>query len=99
MDPNRYAMEIGKKRGLQKHLTKYPPLTVRNALRVGTVELCTGSAAHGVVNAMVELVSQHKRYSHMKGLTNAFTAPALARYEHDLTSKVLSGEVETFCGN
>jgi 16S rRNA (cytosine967-C5)-methyltransferase len=56
---------------LQKHLNKYPPLTVRNALRVGTVELCQGGAAHGVVNAMVELVSRHKRLSHLKGLTNA----------------------------
>ena len=56
---------------LQKHLSKYPPLTVRNALRVGTVELCQGEAAHGVVNAMVELVSRHKRLGHLKGLTNA----------------------------
>ncbi|GIT88280.1 RsmB/NOP family class I SAM-dependent RNA methyltransferase [Roseobacter sp. OBYS 0001] len=56
---------------LQKHLSKYPPLTVRNALRVGAFELCTGTAAHGVVNAMVELVSRHKHYSHLKGLTNA----------------------------
>ena len=43
-------------RMLQKHLSKYPPLTVRNVLRVGTVELGQGGAAHGVVNAMVELV-------------------------------------------
>ncbi|GFE49134.1 16S rRNA methyltransferase [Roseobacter cerasinus] len=56
---------------LQKHLKKYPPLTVRNALRVGTVELCHGAAAHGVVNAMVQLVSRHKRLGHLKGLTNA----------------------------
>ncbi len=56
---------------LQKHLNKYPPLTVRNALRVGTVELCTGGAAHGVVNAMVTLVSGHKHLGHLKGLTNA----------------------------
>lgn len=56
---------------LQKHLQKYPPLTVRNALRVGTVELCQGAAAHGVVNAMVQLVSRHKRLGHLKGLTNA----------------------------
>lgn len=27
---------------LQKHLQKAPPLTVRNVLRVGTVELCQG---------------------------------------------------------
>ncbi|MEO9649469.1 MAG: transcription antitermination factor NusB [Roseobacter sp.] len=58
-------------RVLQKHLKKYPPLTVRNALRVGTVELCTGTAAHGVVNAMVELVSRQKNLGHFKGLTNA----------------------------
>ncbi|MBY5933200.1 methyltransferase [Tateyamaria omphalii] len=56
---------------LQKHLQKYPPLTVRNALRVGTVELCAGEAAHGVVNSMVNIVSRHKRYGHLKGLTNA----------------------------
>ncbi|WP_299600324.1 RsmB/NOP family class I SAM-dependent RNA methyltransferase [uncultured Tateyamaria sp.] len=56
---------------LQKHLQKYPPLTVRNALRVGTIELCAGEAAHGVVNSMVNVVSRHKRYGHLKGLVNA----------------------------
>ncbi len=56
---------------LQKHLSKYPPLTVRNVLRVGTVELCQGAPAHGVVNAMVEIVSRHKKLGHLKGLTNA----------------------------
>ncbi len=56
---------------LQKHLSKYPPLTVRNVLRLGTVELCTGTAAHGVVNDMVEIVSRHKKLGHLKGLTNA----------------------------
>jgi len=56
---------------LQKHLKKHPPLMVHNVLRVGTVELCQGGAAHGVVNAMVNLVAQHPRLSHLKGLTNA----------------------------
>ncbi|WP_370399787.1 RsmB/NOP family class I SAM-dependent RNA methyltransferase [Sulfitobacter sp. JB4-11] len=56
---------------LQKHLKKQPPLTVRNVLRLGTVELCQGGAAHGVVNAMVTIVSQHKRLGHLKGLVNA----------------------------
>ncbi|WP_299873500.1 transcription antitermination factor NusB [uncultured Sulfitobacter sp.] len=56
---------------LQKHLKKYPPLTVRNVLRLGTVELCQGGAAHGVVNAMVTLVSQHRKLGHLKGLVNA----------------------------
>ncbi len=56
---------------LQKHLKKQPPLTIQNVLRVGTVELCNGGAAHGVVNAMVNLVAQHNKLSHLKGLTNA----------------------------
>ena len=58
-------------RVLHKHLQKNPPLMVRNVLRVGTVELCQGAAAHGVVNAMVQLISGHKRYDKLKGLTNA----------------------------
>lgn len=56
---------------LQKHLRKQPPLSVRNALRLGTVELCQGEAAHGVVNAMVEIVGAHKRHAKLKGLVNA----------------------------
>jgi len=56
---------------LQKHLRKYPPLTVRNALRLGTVELCNGAAAHGVVNAMVQIVGSHRRHGKLKGLVNA----------------------------
>ncbi|KIN63176.1 rRNA methyltransferase RsmB [Sulfitobacter noctilucicola] len=56
---------------LQKHLKKPPVLTIQNVLRVGTVELCHGGAAHGVVNAMVNLVAQHNKLSHLKGLTNA----------------------------
>ncbi len=56
---------------LHKHLNKQPPLTIQNVLRVGTVELCNGGAAHGVVNAMVNLVAQHNKLSHLKGLTNA----------------------------
>lgn len=56
---------------LQKHLRKKPPLSVHNALRLGTVELCQGAAAHGVVNAMVQIVSSHKRNNHLKGLVNA----------------------------
>ncbi|MEL6464129.1 MAG: RsmB/NOP family class I SAM-dependent RNA methyltransferase [Pseudomonadota bacterium] len=64
---------------LQRHLQKYPPLTVRNALRVGTVELCAGEAAHGVVNSMVNIVSRHKRYGHLKGLTNAVLRQVAAK--------------------
>lgn len=56
---------------LEKHLTRTPALSVHNALRVGTIELCQGGAAHGVVNAMVTLVSEHRHYGHLKGLVNA----------------------------
>jgi 16S rRNA (cytosine967-C5)-methyltransferase len=56
---------------LHKHLRKPPPLTVYNALRVGTVELAQGGAAHGVVNALVQLVAGHHKYGNMKGLVNA----------------------------
>jgi len=56
---------------LQKHLRKAPPLTVRNTLRLGTVELCHGAAAHGVVNAMVQITASHKRHNKIKGLVNA----------------------------
>jgi 16S rRNA (cytosine967-C5)-methyltransferase len=52
---------------------------VRNVLRVGTVELCQGAAAHGVVNAMVEFVAGHKRYGKMKGLTNAVLRKVAAK--------------------
>ncbi|GAA6209230.1 transcription antitermination factor NusB [Cognatishimia sp. WU-CL00825] len=56
---------------LQKHLQKYPPLTVHNALRIATVELCQGGAAHGIVNSAVEIVGANKRTASMKGLVNA----------------------------
>ncbi|OBY25779.1 RsmB/NOP family class I SAM-dependent RNA methyltransferase [Leisingera sp. JC1] len=58
-------------RVLKKHLKKSPPLTVMNTLRLGTVELCSGGAAHGVVNAMVAIVSKHRRHGQLKGLVNA----------------------------
>ena len=38
---------------LKPHLRKGPPLFVRNVLRLGTYELCSGGAAHGVVNEAV----------------------------------------------
>ena len=56
---------------LKPHLRKAPPLSVRNALRLGTVELCQGGAAHGVVNALVNIVAKHRRHAQLKGLVNA----------------------------
>ncbi|TDK46258.1 RsmB/NOP family class I SAM-dependent RNA methyltransferase [Antarcticimicrobium luteum] len=56
---------------LAKHLRKPPPLTVQNTLRLGTIELCAGAAAHGVVNAMVEITARHRRHGKLKGMVNA----------------------------
>lgn len=56
---------------LAAHLAKPPPLAVRNALRLGTVEICGGSAAHGVVNSIVSIVGKAKRTASYRGLVNA----------------------------
>ncbi len=56
---------------LQKHLRKYPPMHVRNVLRMATVELAHGGDAHGVVNEAVNIVASHKRHNRIKGLVNA----------------------------
>ena len=58
-------------RMLKPYLKKQPPAFVMNALRLGVIELCTGGAAHGVVNGYVEIVSRNKRTAAMKGLVNA----------------------------
>ncbi|MFA3919541.1 RsmB/NOP family class I SAM-dependent RNA methyltransferase [Ruegeria hyattellae] len=58
-------------RMLNKHLQKKPPLPVLNALRLGVVELARGEAAHGVVNAMVEITARSRRHGRLKGLVNA----------------------------
>lgn len=58
-------------RMLKPYLKKPPPDHVMNALRLGVIELCGGAAAHGVVNAYVEIVGRNKRTQAMKGLTNA----------------------------
>ncbi|MCB1335137.1 MAG: 16S rRNA methyltransferase [Roseivivax sp.] len=58
-------------RVLKPYLQKAPPLAVRNILRLATVELCTGGAAHGVVNEAVGLTAAGKRTQTYKGLVNA----------------------------
>jgi len=58
-------------RMLGRYLQKTPPLTVRNVLRLGVIEIAGGEAAHGVVNACVELVARDQRTASMKGLVNA----------------------------
>ena len=56
---------------LGPHLRKSPPLPVRNALRLGCVELCGGAAAHGVVNSIVSIIGGGKRTASYRGLCNA----------------------------
>ncbi len=57
---------------LKPFLRKSPPSLVRHALRLGVVELAVeGGAAHGVVNAMVDVVRHGNRTGHMTGLVNA----------------------------
>ncbi len=56
---------------LNNHVNRTPALTVHNALRLGTVELCAGEAAHGVVNSMVEIVGRSRKHGRLKGLVNA----------------------------
>ena len=58
-------------RMLKPYLKKTPPDHVMNALRLGVIELCSGEAAHGVVNAYVDIVGRNKRTQAMKGLANA----------------------------
>ena len=59
-------------RVLDVHLRKKPPLMARNVLRLAVVEIVVdGSAAHGVVNAAVNLVRHGNRTGHLTGLVNA----------------------------
>ncbi len=58
-------------RMLKPFLQRKPPLAVQNVLRLGTLEICTGTAAHGVVNACVEIVGRSKRTMKYRGLVNA----------------------------
>ena len=58
-------------RMLKPFLSKAPPPAVQNALRLGTVEIAEGAAAHGVVNAYVEVVGRDRHAARLKGLVNA----------------------------
>ncbi len=58
-------------RMLKPFLAKSPPVYVQNALRLGTVEIVQGAAAHGVVNAYVEIVGRNHHTARLKGLVNA----------------------------
>lgn len=52
-------------------LRKAPPPRVRAILRLATVELAQGGAAHGVVDGAVALARQDRKTGHLSGLVNA----------------------------
>lgn len=56
---------------LSTHLRKVPPLAVRNVLRLAVAELSTGTAAHGVVNAAVNMTRAGRKTHPMAGMVNA----------------------------
>ena len=56
---------------LAPFLHKLPPLAARNLLRLGTMELCTGGDAHGVVNDIVTLVGRTRNGTALRGMANA----------------------------
>lgn len=57
---------------LDVYLEKSPPPKVRNSLRLAAYEmLVENNAAHGVVNAAVEIVRGSPKAGHMAGLVNA----------------------------
>lgn len=58
-------------RMLKPYLQKRPAVRVQNLLRLGTVELALGGAAHGVVSDIVTLAGADKRTTGAKGLINA----------------------------
>jgi 16S rRNA (cytosine967-C5)-methyltransferase len=58
-------------RWMKPLLSRNPPPAVREALRLGAVEIGQGAAAHGVVNDIVTLLAAGKRTANFKGLANA----------------------------
>ncbi|WP_373354895.1 RsmB/NOP family class I SAM-dependent RNA methyltransferase [Pseudoroseicyclus sp. CXY001] len=56
---------------LAPHMEKRPPMAVLNLLRLGTVELASGGAAHGVVSDLVALAGAGKKTAGFKGMVNA----------------------------
>ncbi|WP_289044120.1 RsmB/NOP family class I SAM-dependent RNA methyltransferase [uncultured Aliiroseovarius sp.] len=58
-------------RMLGPHLKKRPPARVLNILRLGVAEICTGGAAHGVVNDLVGVTRAGRETERLAGLVNA----------------------------
>ncbi|WP_282181823.1 RsmB/NOP family class I SAM-dependent RNA methyltransferase [Aliiroseovarius marinus] len=58
-------------RMLGPFLRQRPVPRVLNILRLGVSEICNGGAAHGVVNACVEIAKAQAETEHARGLVNA----------------------------
>lgn len=58
-------------RVLKPHLARKPPPAVRAILQIATVEIAQGAAAHGVVDAWVEVAGGSQRTASYRGLVNA----------------------------
>ncbi|MCJ8140722.1 RsmB/NOP family class I SAM-dependent RNA methyltransferase [Falsirhodobacter halotolerans] len=57
---------------LDPHIRRAPPRLVQNALRLAVVEMAVeGAAAHGAVNAAVDIVRHGRKTAHQAGFTNA----------------------------
>ncbi len=56
---------------LQTFLKREPPLLVLNILRLAVTELQCGAAAHGVVNAAVEMARKGQHVAALAGMINA----------------------------
>lgn len=56
---------------LSRYIKRKPPTDVMNILRLGTVEICLGGEAHGIVSDLVALAGSERRSAKLKGLVNA----------------------------
>jgi 16S rRNA (cytosine967-C5)-methyltransferase len=69
-------------RMLGPHLQKRPPARVMNLLRLGVAEICEDrEAAHGVVNAFVDIARSNRKTAGMAGLVNAVLRKVAAEAE------------------
>lgn len=77
---------------LSKHLQRKPLGRAMNILRLGTIELAMGGAAHGIVGDCVEIAARGKTTRSMKGLTNAVlrkvSKDAVERWEKPKTTRL-----------
>ena len=58
-------------RVLKPFMERKPAPEVLGVLRLATLELCTGSAAHGVVNDWVGIIGSSRRHNRARGFVNA----------------------------